>query len=56
MTQLTCDVEYFQAVMIHENNQNVIALIKNFQIHAWIKHIDIQTHFIKKKMIEEFID
>jgi hypothetical protein len=54
--QLTCDVEYFQAVMIYENNQNVIVLVKNSQFHARIKHIDIQTQFIKKKMIEEFID
>jgi hypothetical protein len=42
--------------MIYENNQSVIVLIKNSQFHARIKHIDIQIHFIKKKMIEEFID
>jgi hypothetical protein len=42
--------------MIYENNQNVIALIKNFQFHARTKHIDIQTHFIKEKVIEDFID
>ncbi len=56
MTQLTCDVEYSQAMIIYENNQNVIVFIKNFQFHALIKHIDIQIHFIKEKMIEEFID
>jgi hypothetical protein len=49
MTQLTCDVEYSQTIMIYENNQNVIILVKNFQFHARIKHIDIQTHFIRKK-------
>jgi hypothetical protein len=49
MIQLTCDVEYSQAVMIYENNQNVIAFVKNSQFHARTKHIDIQTHFIKKK-------
>jgi hypothetical protein len=49
MIQLTCDVEYFQAVMIYENNQSVIIFVKNFQFHARTKHIDIQTHFIKKK-------
>jgi hypothetical protein len=54
--QLTCDVEYFQMIMIYENNQNVIFLIKNSQFHARIKHIDIQIHFIKDKIIEEFID
>ncbi len=42
--------------MIYENNQNVIVLIKNSQFHARIKHIDIQTHFIRKKVIEELID
>jgi hypothetical protein len=56
MTQLTCDVEYSQTMMIYEDNQNVIALIKNSQFHARIKHIDIQTHFIREKVIEEFID
>jgi hypothetical protein len=56
MIQLTCDAEYSQAVMIYENNQNAIVLIKNFQFHARIKHIDIQIHFIREKMIEEFID
>jgi hypothetical protein len=56
MIQLTCDVEYAQTIMIYKNNQNVIAFIKNFQFYARIKHIDIQTHFISKKVIEEFID
>jgi hypothetical protein len=56
MTQLTNDVEYSQAIMIYENNQNVIVLIKNSQIHARTKHIDIQIHFIKEKVIEDFID
>jgi hypothetical protein len=56
MTQLTCNVEYSQTIMIYEDNQNVIVLIKNSQFHARIKHIDIQIHFIKEKMIEKFID
>jgi hypothetical protein len=42
--------------MIYEDNQDVIALIKNSQFHARTKHIDIQIHFIKEKVIEEFID
>jgi hypothetical protein len=29
MTQLTCDVEYFQAEMIYEDNQNDIVFVKN---------------------------
>ncbi len=56
MTQLTCDVEYFQTIMIYEDNQSIIILIKNSQFHARIKHIDIQIHFIRKKVIEDFID
>ncbi len=56
MTQLTCDAEYSQAVMIYKDNQSAIALIKNSQFHARIKHIDIQIHFIREKVIEEFID
>jgi hypothetical protein len=56
MIQLTCDVEYSQAIIIYENNQEIIALTKNSQFHARIKHIDIQIHFIKEKMIEEFIN
>jgi hypothetical protein len=56
MIQLTWDVEYFQTIMIYEDNQNAIVLIKNFQFHARIKHIDIQIHFIKEKVIEKFID
>jgi hypothetical protein len=56
MIQLTCDVEYFQVMIIYEHSQNVIVFVKNSQFHARIKHIDIQIHFIKEKMIEEFID
>jgi hypothetical protein len=56
MIQLTYDVEYSQTIIIYKNNQNVIALIKNSQFHARTKHIDIQIHLIKEKMIEDFID
>jgi hypothetical protein len=56
MIQLTCNDKYLQAMMIYEKNQSAIVLIKNSQFHAQIKHIDIQIHFIKEKMIEEFID
>jgi CobQ-like glutamine amidotransferase family enzyme len=56
MTQLTCDAEYSQAMMIYEDNQNAIVLIKNSQFHARIKHIDIQIHFIREKVAEGFID
>jgi hypothetical protein len=43
-------------MMIYEDNQSVIALIKNSQFHARIKHIDIQIHFIREKVTEESID
>jgi hypothetical protein len=56
MTQLTYDVEYSQAIMIYKDNQSVIDFVENSQFHAQIKHIDIQIYFIRKKMIEEFID
>jgi hypothetical protein len=56
MTQLTCDIEYSQTIIIYENNQDAIVLIKNSQFHARTKHIDIQIHFIREKMIEESID
>jgi hypothetical protein len=56
MTQLTNDIEYSQTIMIYENNQDIIVLIKNFQFHARTKHIDIQIHFIREKVIEDFID
>jgi hypothetical protein len=49
LIQLICDIDYSQAVIIYEDNQETIALEKNSQFHAQIKHIDIQTHFIKKK-------
>jgi hypothetical protein len=56
MTQLTNDVEYFQTIMIYKDNQDVIVLIKKSQFHARTKHIDIQIHFIREKVIEDFID
>jgi hypothetical protein len=56
MIQLTYDVAYSQTIMIYENNQNCHCFNQNSQFHARIKHIDIQTYFIQKKMIEEYID
>ncbi len=43
-------------MIIYENNQKTIALTKNSQFHARIKYIDIQTHFIREKVIDESID
>ncbi len=56
MIQLTCDIEYFQTIMIYNDNQKIIALIKNFQFQTRIKYIDIQIYFIEEKMIEKFIN
>ncbi len=56
LTQLICDIDCFQIMIIYENNKKTIALTKNSQFHAQIKHINIQTHFIKKKVIDESID
>jgi kynurenine formamidase len=52
---LTNDHEFFQTMIIYENNQDVIAQIKNFQFHLKTKHIDIQTHFVREKMSENAI-
>ncbi len=30
------------------NNQEAIALIKNFEFYVYIKHIDIHHHFIRE--------
>jgi hypothetical protein len=48
--------DMFETQSCGQSNQNVIVLVENSQFHARIKHIDIQTHFIKMKIIEEFID
>ncbi len=56
LIQFICDVDYFQVVIIYEDNQEVIVLIKNSQFHARIKHMNIQIHFIRKKVIDESID
>ena len=37
-------------VIIKIDNQNAIALIKNFKFHFKTKHIDVQWHFVKKTM------
>ena len=39
-----------KSVLIQINNQSYIALAKNPEHHARTKHIDIQHHFIRKKV------
>jgi hypothetical protein len=56
LIQLPNDQDYSQKVIIYENNQNAIILIKNSQFHVKTKHIDIQTHFVREKMIENAIE
>jgi hypothetical protein len=55
LIHLTNDHDYLQTMIIYENNQDVIALIKNFQFHVKTEHIDIQIHFVREKMIENVI-
>ena len=50
--QLLADVGYVQEgpTSIMYDNQGCIALAKNPTHHSHTKHIDIQHHFIKKKL------
>ena len=42
-------------VIIYENNQRVIALIKNPKSHNRIKYIDIINYFYRKKIVNKFV-
>ena len=42
--------------MLYENNQFYISLAKNSTHHAYTKHIDVQHHFICKKVEAREID
>ena len=39
------------AIIIYCDNQKIVALAKNFTQHFRIKHIDIQQHFVREKII-----
>ena len=40
------------ATIIYGDNQGAIALAKNDQFHGRVKHIDIQHHFVREKLVE----
>ena len=42
--------------MIFEDNQGAIALAKNAQFHAHIKHIDIAHHFVREKVNDDTVN
>jgi hypothetical protein len=44
-----------QATVIYCDNQGAIALAKNPQFHARIKHIDIQHYFVREKVNEGLV-
>jgi len=48
------EVGYEQVLssQIYSDNQSAIALEKNLIFHQRIKHIEIQAHFIRKKVLE----
>jgi hypothetical protein len=45
----------YRSIIIRYDNQSVIALIKNSQNHARTKHIDLQWHYQKEKIDDDFI-
>ena len=42
-------------IVIYCNNQKAQALVKNFINHFWMKHMNIQHHFVREKIIEKQI-
>ena len=52
MASLTNDDQLFRSVVILGDNQGAIALAKNPQFHAIIKHIDIQNHLVREAVAD----
>ena len=48
-------VYFFVATIIYYNNQKTQTFAKNFINYFRIKHINIQQHFVQKKIIEKQI-
>ena len=46
----------FVVIIIYCDNQKTQTLVKNFILHARNKHIDIQQHFIKNKVVDNTFD
>lgn len=42
-------------MVIHCDNQSVIAIAKNLTLHGRSKHIDVRFHFIRKLVADELI-
>ena len=43
-------------IIIYDNNQNVIILIKNSQNYDHCKHIKIQQSFVRKKINDDIVN
>ena len=41
---------------LHSDNQDAIQLAHNPEFYAWIKHIDIQQHFVQEVVASKVID
>ena len=44
-------IYFLTIIIIYCDNQRIVALAKNFIQHFRIKHIDIQQHFVREKII-----
>ena len=45
----------FVVIVIYYNNQKAQAFVKNFINHFRMKHMNIQHHFVREKIIEKQI-
>ena len=43
-------------IIIFDDNQSAIALVKNAQFHARIKHINIAHHFVREKVNNDIVN
>ncbi len=53
ITKLMMDLRYMEekkVMVIRCDNQGAISLTKNPTHHAWTKHIDVQHHFVRKRV------
>ena len=41
--------------LIFSDNQSIISLAKNLIFHQRTKHVEIQAHFIKEKVLDDII-
>ena len=45
-----------KTIIIFDDNQSAIALVKNAQFHARTKHIDIAHHFVREKVNDDTVN